>query len=50
MQELPLGGAGELKTAQLDTEALAGQKGEIAFEVSSDAGADVPVYFDGESR
>lgn len=50
VQELPLGAPGELKTVELDTAALAGQRGEVAFEVASDAGGDVPVYLDGSPR
>ena len=46
--ELPLSPPGVIATQTIDTSALAGKNAEIALEVSSDAGGDAPVYFDGK--
>ena len=48
--DLPLGAQGELKTASVDTAALNGKTAEVAFEITSDAGGDAPVVFDGDAK
>jgi hypothetical protein len=44
---LALGNAGELLTEDIDTSAMKGQVGKVAFEITSDAPIDAGVYFDG---